>query len=208
MFRGELSIDLGLDITTAVDVPGVVTGDASVGLDATSSFTPMRGALAAALHPRSDLAITAGLAWEHWSALGSGVPALQVLVDLDITPPLVDGMSPPASFHDTLTPRVGAEWTCGPRALRAGVAYLPSPVPRQTGLTSFADGRRTLATAGIGWRLAPNAILAQPIDLDLALGWQHVFHELVRKDDALAPGGAFSSGGDIVQASASATVRF
>jgi len=31
---------------------------------------------------------------------------------------------------------------------------------------------------------------------------------LVEKDQVLQPGGAFSSGGDIVQASVSATVRF
>jgi long-subunit fatty acid transport protein len=179
-----------------------------VALRSASFFTPMRAALAAAVHPRPDLAITGELAWEHWSALGSGVPDLRVLVALDITPPLVDPMQPPANFHDTVTPRIGAQWVRGTTAWRAGFAYLPTPVPTQSGITSFADGHRTLSTIGAGFRIVPNAILAQPIDLDIALGWQHVFHELVRKSDALAPGGAFSSGGDIFQASASATVRF
>jgi long-subunit fatty acid transport protein len=207
-FRGELSLDLELDIVANVDVPNVVTGTAGVLLQSASYFTPLRASLAAAYHPRRDLAITAELAYERWSALGSGVADLRVVLDLDITPPLVEPMQPAAQFDDIVTPRAGVQWTHGDVALRTGLAYLPSPVPAQTGLTSFADGDRTLATAGAGLRITPGAILAQPIDLDVAVGWQHVFHTLVRKDVALAPGGAFSSGGDILQASASATVRF
>ncbi len=207
-FRGELSLDLDLDIVANIDVPNVVTGTATVALRSVSYFTPMRATLGGAFHPRDDLVVTADLTWERWSALGSGVPDLRVLLALDIMPPLVSSMQPPARFHDIVTPRAGAEWRTAALHLRAGAAYLPSPVPAQTGITSFADGARVLATAGAGIRIEPGAILTQPIDLDVALAWQHVMHELVRKDLALQPGGAYSSGGDIVQASASATVRF
>jgi long-subunit fatty acid transport protein len=179
-----------------------------VTLRSTSFFTPMRAAISAAYRLRPDLLVTADVAWEHWSALGSGVPDLRVLLALDIAPPLVDPMAVPSSFHDIVIPRVGVQWIRGSRALRAGAAYLPSPVKPQTGITSFADGDRTLATAGVGWRVAPNAVLSRPIDLDVAAAWLHIFHELVRKQDALAPGGAFASGGDVFQLSASATVRF
>jgi long-subunit fatty acid transport protein len=168
----------------------------------------MRATIGAAVHPRDDLVITADLTWERWSSLGSGAPDLSVLIALDITPPLVSSMQPPANFHDIVTPRAGAEWRTGKLRLRAGAGYLPSPVPAQTGITSFADGARVLATAGAGIRIEPGAVLAQPIDLDLGIAWQHVAHELVHKDPMLQPGGAFSSGGDILQASASATVRF
>ncbi|MEO8705297.1 MAG: outer membrane protein transport protein [Kofleriaceae bacterium] len=207
-FRGSLSLDLDLDIVANIDVPNVVTGDATVTLRSVSYFTPMRATVAAAVHPRADLTVTADLTFERWSALGSGVPDLRVLLALDIAPPLVDSMQPAADFHDTITPRLGAEWRTGSRTLRAGAGYLPSPVPDQTGITSFADGARVLATAGAGLRIEPNAILVYPIDLDVAIGWQHVAHALVRKDATLQPGGAFSSGGDLFQASASATVRF
>jgi hypothetical protein len=207
-FRGELSLDLDLDIVANIDVPNVVTGTATVALRSVSYFTPMRATVGAALHPRDDLTLTGDLTWEHWSALGSGVPDLRVLLALDIQPPLVSSIQPPANFHDIVTPRAGAEWQTGTLRLRAGAAYLPTPVPPQTGLTSFADGARVLATAGAGLRVEPGEVLTQPIELDVAVAWQHVLHELVRKDEALQPGGAFSSGGDIVQASASATVRF
>ena len=207
-FRGQLSLDLDLDIVANIDVPDVVTGTATVALRSVSYFTPMRASVGAALHPREDLTVTADLTWEHWSALGSGMPDLRVLLALDIQPPLVSSIQPPARFHDIVTPRAGAEWRSGTLRLRTGAGYLPSPVPPQTGITSFADGARVLATAGAGIRVEPGAILTQPIELDLALAWQHVVHALVRKDEALQPGGAFSSGGDILQASASATVRF
>ncbi|HEY5948643.1 MAG TPA: outer membrane protein transport protein [Kofleriaceae bacterium] len=208
-FRGELSLDLALDIQANVLVPGVVMGDVSVALRSVSYYTPMRGALAAALHPTEDLAITGELAWERWSALGSGVPDLRVLVALDLAPPPpISTMQPPASFKNIFTSRLGAEWTTGMLRLRAGAAYLPSPVPAQTGLTSFADGARTLATLGLGVRIPPGKVLLQPIDFDLGIGWQHIRHDLVQKDQAMVPGGAFSSGGNVVQANITSTVRF
>jgi hypothetical protein len=207
-FRGELSLDLDLDIVANIDVPNVVTGTATVALRSISYFTPWRATLATAIHPRPDLTITTDLTYERWSALGSGVPDLQILLALDIQPPLVESMKVPANFRDIVTPRVGAEWRTGMWKLRAGAAYLPSPVPAQTGITSFADGGRMLATTGAGIRISPNAILEQPIDLDIAVAWQHLRDELVRKDETLQPGGAYSSGGEILQASASATVRF
>ncbi len=207
-FRGELSLDLALDIRTNVFVPGVVTGDALVSLRSVSYFTPMRGALAAALHQTDDLAITGEVAVERWSELGSGVPDLRVLVALDLAPPLVSTTQPPAKFRNIVTSRLGAEWRTGALRLRAGGAYLPSPVPAQTGLTSFADGARTLATLGAGIRVPAGRVLLQPIDVDLAAAWHHVAHELVQKDMAMLPGGAFSSGGEVFQANITSTVRF
>jgi hypothetical protein len=207
-FRGELSLDLALDIRANVNVPGVVTGDAIVSLRSVSYFTPMRAALSAAVHPHDDLSLTGEVAVERWSELGSGVPDLRVLVALDLAPPLVSTTQPPAKFRNIVTSRLGAEWKTGALRLRAGGAYLPSPVPAQTGLTSFADGARTLATLGAGVRIPPGGVLLQPIDVDIAVGWQHVQSALVQKDMAMVPGGAFSSGGDIVQGNITTTVRF
>jgi hypothetical protein len=206
-FRGELSLDLALDIRANVDVPGVVSGDAIVSLRSASYYTPMRGALAAAYRPSAETVYTAELGFERWHALGSGAPDLKIAIDLDVAPPLVASLQPPAHFHDIPTVRLGTERTYGRWALRGGLAWLPSPVPAQTGITSFADGDRYVLAAGVGRRVT-SSWLAEPIELDVGIVAQHVAHALVVKDVALQPGGAFSSGGDIVQGSASARVRF
>ena len=83
-----------------------------------------------------------------------------------------------------------------------------TPVPEQTGLTSYADGDRLELTAGAGVRLGWKPIFLHPIDVDLALQWQHLGGRLTVKDAGIAPGEAFSSGGDVLHAGISSTVRF
>ena len=206
-FRGELSLDLALAIRANVDVPGVVTGDAIVSLRSASYYTPMRGTLAAAYTPTARSTYTAELGFERWRGLGSGVPDLAVAIELDVAPPLVATLQPPARFHDIPTVRLGTEQARGAWRFRGGLAWLPSPVPAQTGLTSFADGDRYVIATGLG-RVFHHSWLAEPLELDVGIQWQHVAHMLVVKDVALQPGGAFASGGDILHGDASLTVRF
>jgi long-chain fatty acid transport protein len=214
-FRGELSLDLVLDILANVQVQGVVTGDALVSLRAQNYFTPARATGGVAFDVTDDLTLSADVVWQQWSKFEAGVADLKVLVALDITPPLVATDVPVASFEDTVSARVGAEYRHAPAdaktwwALRGGWGYLPSPVPEQTGLTSFADGDRMLVTLGAGVTLADwRPILLKPIDIDLGLQWQHVAHRLTVKDVEEFPGQAFSSGGEILHAGISSTIRF
>jgi long-chain fatty acid transport protein len=212
-YRGELSLDLRLDILANVQVAGVVTGDALVSIRAANYFTPARATAGVAVDAADDLTLSADVAWQRWSAFGTGLPDLRVLVALDLTPPLVSTDNPAARFTDTVDTRVGAEYhRHGERtdwALRAGYAYLPSPVPAQTGLTSFADGDRQMFTVGGGITLADWApILTRPVGFDVAIGWQHVAPRLTEKDATMVPGQAFSSDGDILQAQLSTTVQF
>ena len=211
-YRGKLSLDLALDILANVEVAGVVTGDALVALRASDYFTPARTTGAVALDVTPALTIDAEVAWLQWSAYPPP-PALDVLVALDITPPLVSTATPAPGFTDTVTARVGAEYRRGgdrlDLAVRGGVAYLPSPVPAQRGLTSYADGARWQLAAGVGVTVRDGRpILTKPIDVDLGVQWQHVEHRLTVKDVALYPGQAFSSGGDLVHAGVTTTVRF
>lgn len=212
-FRGELSLDLVLDILANVEIAGVVTGDALVSLRAANYFTPARATAGVAVDVTDTLTVAGDVTWANWSRFDAGVADLKVLVALDITPPLVASDTPVAAFEDTVSARLGAEYRHrGARthwAARGGWAYLPSPVPPQTGITSYADGDRMLVTAGAGITLADWApILTRPIDIDLALQWQHVAHQLTQKDVAVYPGEAFSSGGDILHAGVTTTVRF
>lgn len=211
-YRGELSLDLALDILANVEIAGVVTGDALVSLRASNYFTPARLGGGVAVDVLPDLTVAADLAWNRWSAYPAAAD-LAVLVALDIAPPLVASDVTTPAFTDTVEARLGAEYTRRGRhtdvAVRAGGAWRPSPVPPQIGLTSYADGDRLTLTAGAGVTLADWApILTRPIALDLALQWQRVAHQLTQKRIETVPGQAFSSGGNILHAAVSATVQF
>ncbi|HVV88699.1 MAG TPA: outer membrane protein transport protein, partial [Kofleriaceae bacterium] len=209
-WRGELSLDLALDIRANVQVAGVVTGDVLVSLRARNYFTPGRLAGGLAVDVTDRFTLDGDVTWNRWSSYPPP-PDLAVLVALDLTPPLVSTERPPADFHDTVDVRVGGEYRGGGRlapALRGGVAWRPSPVPEQTGLTSYADGDRLELTAGAGVRLGWRPIFLHPIDVDVALQWQHVAGRLTVKDAGIAPGQAFSSGGDVLHAGVTSTVRF
>jgi hypothetical protein len=166
-YRGQLSLDLALDILANVEVAGVVTGDALVALRASDYFTPARLTGAVAIDVTADATLAAEVAWVRWSAFPPP-PALDVLVALDITPPLVSTEAPAPGFTDVVTARLGGElWRRGAAvdvAARAGVAYLPSPVPPQLGLTSYADGDRLQLAAGVGRRAARPAAVPDPAD--------------------------------------------
>ncbi len=209
-WRGELSLDLALDIRANVQVAGVVTGDVLVAVRARNYFTPGRLTGGLAVDVSDDLTVAADVAWNRWSAYPPP-PDLSVLIALDLTPPLVATDRPPSNFHDTVDVRVGGEYR-RPGGLglaaRGGVAYRPSPVPAQLGLTSYADGDRLEVTAGGGVRLGWAPIFVHPIDLDLALQWQHLDGRLTVKDAGLVPGQAFSSSGDVVHLGLTSTVRF
>jgi hypothetical protein len=211
-YRGKLALDLALDILANVQIAGVVTGDVLVSLRASNYFTPARvgGGIAVDILP--DLTLAADLTFNRWSAYPPAAD-LAVLIALDIAPPLVSTTVPPSAFTDTVDAKLGVEYRHrGGRTdftVRAGGAYKPTPVPPQTGLTSWADGDRVELTAGGGITLADWApILTRPIELDVAVQWQHVAHQLTQKDLETFPGEAFSSGGNILHAGGSATVRF
>lgn len=212
-YRGELSLDIALDILANVDVAGVVSGDALVSVRAANYFTPRQVVAGIAGEITEELTASAQLTWADWSAAPSGVADLRVLVALDVAPPLVQTDVPPAEFTDTITPRFGLEYTLrGARthyAVRGGYAYLPSPVPEQTGLTSFADNDRHLLAAGLGVTLADwKPILTRPIELGVGLQWHQLRKQLTVKDARDFPGEAFSSGGTIFHATTSMTVSF
>ncbi|MBK9032428.1 MAG: outer membrane protein transport protein [Myxococcales bacterium] len=211
-YRGQLSLDLALDILANVEVAGVVTGDALVALRASDYFTPARITGAIAVDVLPAWTVDAELTWQQWSAFPAP-PSLDVLVALDITPPLVSTATPAPDFTDTVSVRLGTEYRHqGARldvAARAGAAFLPSPVPPQVGLTSYADGDRLQLAAGVGVTIRDGRpILTRPIDVDLGLQWQHLEDRLTQKQVDLFPGQAFSSGGDVVHATLTTTVRF
>src|SRR5262249_26965944 len=92
---------------------------------------------------------------------------------------------------------------------RAGFAYEHSPVPDQTGLTSFADNDRVVLTAGAGVELAGLVpVLQGPLHVDAAVGWHELIERTTEKSPAVFPGRDFSSGGRMIHLSFMAEAHF
>lgn len=73
-------------------------------------------------------------------------------------------------FHDAVSVRAGAEWHVrGGWVVRAGFAFVQSPVPAQEGESNLLDGHRFTAAAGAGFDIG--AAGGPPIRVDAHLAW-------------------------------------
>ncbi len=110
----------------------------------TPQYDPAMLAAEATYQANSELKISAQLEYKRWSQY--------------LRPnknPLPDGMMLPApGFHDTVVPRLGAEWVHefgrAELSLRSGYAFLYSPAPEMTGPQSLLDNHRHLMALGFG----------------------------------------------------------
>ena len=212
-YRGEINLLLSFDVLANVDVAGVVTGDAVISLQATNFFTPKKLALGAQLKLRDDLKLLADVVWFRWSEMEGGIPDLRVLVHLGVSPPLVNALFPPDGYRDTVSLRGGAELErpLGQRQrfkVRAGLAWEPSPVPSQHGLTSVADNDRVVVALGGSLDLRDRTgVLRQPFSLEAGLQWHYLPDRTTLKSN-IALGRGFTSGGNIVVVTVAGTARF
>ena len=213
-YRGEIDLKLKLDILANVDVAGAVKGDVLISLRAINFYTPARFTLGAAWDVLPSLTLAADLAFVRWSGFAGGTPDLAVLIHLGITPSLAQAFFSPDRFHDTLAPRIGGEYRRAvgghvTLAARAGYAFERSPVPDQTGLTSFADNDRHIIAVGGGVALDHvTSLLAKPLKLDLALQWQELQPRTTLKDPRYFPGAGLASSGRIIHLAATMEARF
>ncbi|MFI5288392.1 MAG: OmpP1/FadL family transporter [Polyangia bacterium] len=213
-WRGAIDLGLKLDILANVDIAGVITGDTFISLRAINFYTPQKVSLGAAIDLDPSLTVSAELDWVDWSAFEGALPDLRVLAALGISPPLVQALFPSPRFNDVWTPRLGAEWRhdLSPRvgfSARFGYAYEHSPVPPQTGLTSFADNDRHIVALGAGVELRRLlSFLPRPVRLDVALQLHELTARTTVKDPRVFPGEGFTSGGYLLHLATTLTVKF
>ncbi|MGZ3406761.1 MAG: OmpP1/FadL family transporter [Polyangia bacterium] len=212
-YRGELDLKLSLGILAHVDLPGAISGDTLISLIALNFYSPhtVTGAVAVDL---GALTLTAQLDWLKWSDFQRAIPDLHVQIGLAIAPPLVAPAFTQPRFDDQYVVRLGAELrrtlsTHLDAAARVGYAYFPSPVPPQTGLTSFADNNRHVIAIGAGLSLKELiTILPKPLSLDLALQVHQLEPRATAKDVHVTASPGFTSSGTIVQVTAGLEARF
>ncbi len=91
------------------------------------------------------------------------------------------------SASDTLTPRIGAEWSLGPAwLLRAGYAFLPTPLPVQSETQNFADSDVHQIGLGASWTFAnPWASGQGPLAIEMS-GQLGVLEKrgMIKRDEA------------------------
>jgi long-subunit fatty acid transport protein len=143
----------------------------------------------------------ADVVWTGWSGFRELSPPFSAMsidslagVGLDIE--LGEDLGEPG-WRDTWSPRLGVEvhpgalpagrlfGTLAPKA-RLGFQLAPTPVPDQTGRTSYMDSDRWTLGAGLGVEAKQiTGFTKGPVKFDVGLAYQHVMRRDVTKDASL-----------------------
>jgi hypothetical protein len=168
--QGPRSLGLHFDSVATVDVQGSpLNGVTDAEVTGDSGYEPLTVALGARVDPVKFMRVFAALEYARWSAAPPPSASIRLNLDLAITPQELEARFVAPRFRDTLSPQLGlelralelpagavAERSDGERpparlAIRAGWSLNPSPVPNQTGFTSYADSTRQVFTLGAGY---------------------------------------------------------
>jgi long-chain fatty acid transport protein len=224
-YREEASLDTVVAASLDTVIEGKIDGDPAIQIPirydvvvrSVKMFIPRQLALAGAW-TRKRLRLELDLTWYDWSSYRS--PVSSTSTDFEADPPegvVVDlpeapNVPPPEDprFNDRLVPRIGAEYTFPLGAqlevpLRAGYVYEATPVPPQTGSTSYLDATRHLLSAGAGMKVQGlDPVLAGGVRLDLALQWGLLEH----REQTKLNGDDLSTDGSFWVASVDTTLEF
>jgi long-subunit fatty acid transport protein len=201
-FRGPVSLGLAFDNRAAVDLKGnPLNGTTLVTVSGTSGYDPAVITLGAKVAIAGGLSLLGSLEYAVWRLSPPPVADVEIQVHLGTTPGLREVRFVDPRFRDTIAPRLGVElkrpsaeaWRW---AARAGYALLASPVPTQTGFTTYADATRHQIALGGGYHLGKIA------GVDLALDAAAQLHLLATrtedKSNPSLPYAQFEVGGHVV----------
>jgi len=223
-YREEASLDTVVAASLDSVLEGKVNGEPAlrvpfrydVVVRSVKMFIPRQLNLAGAW-TRKRLRVELDLTWYDWSSYQS--PVSSTATEFDADPPegvMINlpeaNVSAPEDprFKDRLVPRIGAEYAFPLGALfelplRAGYAYEATPVPPQTGTTSYLDATRHLLSAGAGMKVQGlDPVLAGGLRLDLALQWGL----LEQREQTKLNGDDLSTGGSFWVASVDTSLEF
>jgi len=154
-FRGAQAV--GLDLSTRADVSvtgNPLNGTTLVTVAGQSGYAPATWDIGARWNPSRKLRLTGALQLARWSRAPSNTADVAMQVRLGLSPGQMEASFVRPSLRDTLSPRWGVTWATEladrPVELRAGYAFSPSPVPEQTGLTTWADAPAHIVGLGVG----------------------------------------------------------
>jgi len=188
-----------MNIVADVDMKGIVSGDTLLFLKMDDHFTPRKFAFALSLPASSGVDVFAGLDFLQWSSFDGCVSQYRMRLDFGINPPLVEVFFPADNFHDTWVPHAGLRVHSDGVDFAAGYAFVPSPVPAQTGFLNLLDNDRHVAGLGVGVQAGSPGWWPHPVRLRAAFQYHQLVKRTENKVSPLWP--AVSHGGALLQLS-------
>ncbi len=191
-YTGELGLDLDLDVAADISAPGI-EGTTVISVGGTNDYTPPSLWVALALRPLPFLGIVFQATNSFWSRGMPWYARARLEIDLGATPSVVGELEPEVRLHDTWTISAGIEGLVPVLrgcevAIRGGYQWRQTPVPAQTGFTSYADSDVHLASLGLGFRTRPG----KPVVI--SLGWSFQLQRVVPRSVKKDPGVFISTG--------------
>lgn len=206
-FRGSSAIDLHLDSESLVALTdNPLNGTTTVEVSGTTGYEPASIDIGASLDLGAGFTAHAALEVALYSAAPPPVADVSIDVRLGTVPSQREVRFIEPRLRDTVSPRIAVElkrpslpeWRW---AARAGYVFAPSPVPRQTGFTSYADADRHGISIGGGYHIGE----AFGVDLsaNLALAAHLLADRAEEKPNPSLPHATYTVGGSILYGSAS-----
>jgi long-subunit fatty acid transport protein len=224
VYRDEAQIELDIEAELRGTVDATLLAvPAHYELSSTTmnAFIPRQLVLGASWLALDRLRIGLDVTWVNWAAYESPISRSRSALDVDINLPSFELPPNPKptgridpGFQNRLVPRLGVEYRLPVRRrlelpLRAGYVFERSPVPPQTGRTSFADADRHVLSIGSGFVWAePGEVLPGNLRFDTHVQWAILPTRVTLKDNPADTTGDFSAGGHQLGAGATLSLGF
>ena len=194
------SIDLPYSLTIDTNVTGI--GRVVTTVYGQALYMPPEYAFGVRWVPRTDLRLMFQLDYELWSQSPDPAARFSGLVDgsaLGFGGETLAHTPTDLGAVDTLSPRIGAEYDVNSVVgLRMGYAFLPTPLPNQTGSNNYVDSNAHQLGLGAVYALRnPWARKSAPIHLEFAVQLLQLASRDMVKTSVDDPVGTYSAGGPI-----------
>ena len=213
-YRGQAQIDLSIEaqLRGNIDAIGIkIPAYYALASRTVSQFIPRQLVLGTSVSPNDELKLGVDLTYMQWSAYESPVSSSETVLDVRAPKGLPINLPPiprpsartPPRFHDTLVPRLGAEWMLRvtpsfSMPARIGYVYERSPVPEQTGTTNFVDSDRHVLSVGTGFAWEhPGALISGDLRFDVHAQWSVLPSRTTLKESAADFTGDYRASGSI-----------
>jgi long-chain fatty acid transport protein len=205
-WRGENRLDLSIPVSAVLSDK---IAPVRLKVTAVDYSTPHQIALGAAYQTARFL-VTGDVTYSLYHRFRASSPDVILYSSTSEGQVLKETGVPDPGFHDTWAVRVGGEFKpLKALALRAGFAWVQSPVPAQTGVMNLLDGDRYVGSVGLGFDAEGVGGPAITVDVAMAGGAMVGSEDAKKTLDAENPGYPSVGGeGWYLAGSLSAKVRF